>query len=193
MLPGSEGLTSQARKEAEPDAGGGGLYSAHQKKKNNNKVLTCHNSSCTRMTPRRHAWTKRGRVFCRGTTERGCRPHRSKTFWRLGIFIPTDHIYPFWSKVLRGHRVIHEGFSSASSVSGAWKMCQPCKKLVQAQTYLDYLSSRLEKMYQNMRAHHPFCLGSNLTVTDRPWADDRWPNVEEKQKNSNFTLKLFHV
>lgn len=27
-----------------------------------------------------------------------------------------------------------------------------------------------------MEAHHPFCLESKLSVTDRPQADDRWPD-----------------
>lgn len=55
--------------------------------------------------------------------------------------------------------------------------------LVQAQTYLDYLSS-CWKIYQNMKAYqpHPFCLESNLTITGRHWEDDRWQNVEENRK-----------
>lgn len=55
--------------------------------------------------------------------------------------------------------------------------------LVQAQAYLDYLSS-CWKMYQNMKGYqpHPFCMESNLTVTARPWAYDRWQNVEEERK-----------
>lgn len=43
MLPGSEGLTSQAGKEAEPDAGGRFIFSSPKKRKK--KVLTRHNSS----------------------------------------------------------------------------------------------------------------------------------------------------
>lgn len=56
-----------------------------------------------------------------------------------------------------------------------------------------------KKTYQNMKARHPFCLESELTETDRPRADDRWPDVgggwgvRGSQKNGNFTLKLFRV
>ena len=62
-------------------------------------------------------------------------------------------------------------------------MGEPGKMPAQAQTYLDYLSSRW-KTYRNMKARqpHPFCLESNLTVTDRPRADDRWRNVGENGK-----------
>lgn len=65
-------------------------------------------------------------------------------------------------------------------------MCQLCHKCVQVQTHMDYLSfhfgqkqrirKKKKKTHQNMEARHPFCLESKLTVTDRPQADDRWPD-----------------
>lgn len=78
------------------------------------------------------------------------------------------------------------GFSSfqrrSQSVSGGVEKCASLgERCVQAQTHMDYLSFRFGGKRQgkknlNTRARHPFCLESKLTVTDRPRADDRWPD-----------------